>query len=241
MPRDNKVRLQKFIAESGICSRRAAEQLIARGKVKVNGAVVREFGVKIDPDKDKVTCNPASPAGRQQPVTGKASKIYLKLNKPRGYVSSCRKFDDKTILELVQDIPDRLYPVGRLDIDSEGLMILTNDGELANQLTHPRYEHEKEYEVLVQEPLTDSAVQKLESGIMLDDQRTLKTQVEQTGAKSFRIIMKEGRKRQIRRMVEAVGNKVVRLKRVRIKSIQLGGLPEGKYQLLTPAEIRSLL
>ena len=141
----------------------------------------------------------------------------------------------------MKDVPDRLYPVGRLDIDSEGLMLLTNDGELANRLTHPRYEHEKEYEVNVQLTINNEQLKKLSSGIRIDEKKTLPAKIKRTGPRSFRIVLKEGKKRQIRRMVEAIGNRVVNLKRVRIKNIELGKLPLGSFQYLTKEELKKLI
>ncbi len=146
-----------------------------------------------------------------------------------------------TVLDLVKDVPGRLYPVGRLDMGSEGLMILTNDGELANHLTHPRYEHEKEYEVAVKDPLTSAQIARLEQGMLLDGKKTLPVKVQRAGDRRFRMVLREGRNRQIRRMIEAVGNKVGRLKRIRIKNIRLGNLETGKYVYLTPSEVQGLM
>ncbi|MFH1576571.1 MAG: pseudouridine synthase, partial [Candidatus Margulisiibacteriota bacterium] len=156
----SKIRLHKFMAECGVASRRAAEKLIAAGKVKVNGKVA-EIGTKIDPVSDKVVVN-----GKL--LQQKEKKIYIKLNKPIGVISAASDSKEPTVVDLVKDVPGRLYPVGRLDMGSEGLVILTNDGELANRLMHPRYEHEKEYEVRARDPLTEAQVAKLEAGIMLD-------------------------------------------------------------------------
>ena len=230
-------RLQKFIAECGVASRRKAEELIKAGRVEVNGAVVRssELGVKIDPATDKVTVD-----GKL--LKQKEAKVYIKLNKPRGYVSSCvSQKGERTILDLVKDIPYRLYPVGRLDQDSEGLILLTNDGELANKLMHPRYEHEKEYLVNVASPVTSYALREMGDGMEIEGEMTKPAQVKQISEKSFSIILKEGKKRQIRRMVETVGNKVLGLKRVRIGNIKLGDLPVGKHGQLNPAEIKNCL
>ena len=228
------VRLHKFIADSGFCSRRRAEELIAAGRVRVNGQKISRQGVKIDPQKDEVKID-------DKKINAQAKKIYIKLNKPVGVVSSCRKYDEQTVLDLVKDIPYRLYPIGRLDKDSEGLILLTNDGEVANRLTHPRYQHEKEYEVNVEFRITNDELRKLSSGIKIDGKMTLPAKVVKMGEKSFRITLKEGKKRQIRRMVEAVRNKVVSLKRTRIKKIHLGELITGKYAFLTSAEIKRLV
>lgn len=228
------VRLQKYIAECGIASRRKAEEMIAAGKVNVNGQVVTKLGTKIDPLKDKISIN-------GKPLTRKEEKIYIKLNKPRGVVSSCRKHPgEKTILDLIKDIPGRLFPVGRLDSDSDGLMILTNDGELANYLMHPRYEHEKEYVVNVKFIMTDDKLRHLEQGVVLEGKKTLPTKVFKISSRCFRIVLREGKKRQIRRMVEALGNRAVKLKRIRIKNVHLGKLGVGEYELLSLAEIESL-
>lgn len=229
------VRLQKFIAECGVASRRKAEELIRAGEVKVNGRIVTELGTKVDPARDKILV-----AGRL--LEQKESKIYIKLNKPRGYVSSCRsERGERTVIDLVQNVPYRLYPVGRLDQDSEGLIILTNDGEMANKLMHPRYEHEKEYLVNVELRITNDELRDLGSGILIDGKKSLPAKVKREGERSFSIILREGKKRQIRKMVEAVGNKVVTLKRIRIKNVRLGGLPVGKCAYLTPSEIRGLV
>jgi 23S rRNA pseudouridine2605 synthase/23S rRNA pseudouridine2604 synthase len=228
------VRLQKFMAECGVASRRKAEELILSGKVSVNGRVVTKLGTRIDPEKDRVEIGGSV-------VGWLGEKIYIKLNKPRGYVSSCRKHKgEKTILDLVQDVPCRLYPVGRLDKDSEGLMILTNDGELANRLMHPRYEHEKEYLVNVKCPMTNDKLRSFESGIVIDGKKTLPAKVERLGERSFLIVLREGKKRQIRKMVEAVGNRVESLRRTRIKNIYLGDLKIGEYAHLTRVEVRGL-
>jgi 23S rRNA pseudouridine2605 synthase len=228
-----KIRLQKFMAECGVASRRAAEKLIAAGKVEINGRVAR-IGTKIDPASDKVIVN-----GKL--LKQKEKKIYIKLNKPVGVLSACSDSKEMTVVDLIKDVPGRLYPVGRLDMGSEGLMILTNDGELANRLMHPRYEHEKEYEVTVREPLTSAQIAKLEQGIVLDNKKTLPVKIQRAGDRRFRVILREGMKRQIRRMMEAVGNNVSRLKRIRIKNIRLGNLATGKYAVLTTSEIQGLM
>jgi 23S rRNA pseudouridine2605 synthase len=229
------LRLQKYLAECGVASRRKAEELIAAGRVRVNGIVVSKLGSKVDPAKDKVAVD-----GR--PAHPETEKIYLKMYKPRGYASSCvSQKGERTVLDLVQAVKERLYPVGRLDMSSEGLIILTNDGELANKLMHPRYEHEKEYEVGTYREVTGAMLEALKSGVMLDDEKTLPARVVLTGEKSFTIVLKEGKNRQIRRMVEAVSNKVVSLKRIRVNNITLGDLRPGQCSPLTRAEITRLL
>ena len=228
-----RIRLHKYIAECGVASRRKAEELILSGKVKVNDQIVTRLGTKIDPSSDKIVVN-----GKL--LKRKEEKIYIKLNKPRGVVSAAWDPREKTVIDLVKEIPYRLYPVGRLDKDSEGLMILANDGELANRLMHPRYEHEKEYVVNVRFPMTNDQLKKLESGIIVEGKKTLPAKVKRISSRKFFITLREGKKRQIRKMLEAVGNKVIRLKRIRIKNIQLGNLSTGQYAYLTTSEVRSL-
>jgi 23S rRNA pseudouridine2605 synthase len=228
------VRLQKYIADCGVASRRKAEELIGHGKVTVNGKPIDQFGTKIDPAKDKVEVDGV-------PVKPLSKKIYLKLNKPRGIVSSCvSQRGEPTICDLIKDVEERLYPVGRLDQASEGLMLLTNDGELANRLMHPRYEHEKEYLVTCRLAVTGYQLQQLKSGIVIEGEKTLPAKITLLALKEFSIVLREGKKRQIRLMMEAVGNKVVTLKRVRIKNIQLGDLKPGQYRPLTAEELKNL-
>ncbi|PIS28231.1 rRNA pseudouridine synthase [Candidatus Saganbacteria bacterium CG08_land_8_20_14_0_20_45_16] len=224
------LRLQKYLADCGVASRRASETLITAGKVKVNGQVVTKLGTKINPGSDRVEVQ-----GKRVRYEGK--KIYLKLNKPRGVVSACSDPKERTVIDLIKDVSERLYPIGRLDKDSEGLILLTNDGELANRLMHPRYEHEKEYVVTVQFPIFYRQLERLEAGVIIDEKQTLPAKVNQVGSRRFHLILKEGRNRQVRKMVEAVGNKVVRLKRIRIGSIGLGDLRPGEYDCLTRSEI----
>ncbi|HTY13085.1 MAG TPA: pseudouridine synthase [Candidatus Omnitrophota bacterium] len=234
MPQTETVRLQKFMAECGVASRRASEELIREGKVKINGKTVNELGTKVDPQKDKVEVN-GSRIGKLE------KKIYLKLNKPVGYVSSCKTHgEEKTIMDLVKDIPERLYPIGRLDKDSEGLMLLTNDGELALRLTHPRYEHEKEYLVRTLLPITNPQLDQFRKGMLIESGKTLPARAGREADKVLRIVLKEGKKRQIRKMLETAGNRVLGLKRVRMANIELGGLTAGKYAHLTAEEVRKL-
>lgn len=228
------IRLQKYLADCGIASRRKAEQLISSGVVSINGEVVTKLGTTVDPATDKVLVN-------GQPAKPEEKKIYLKLNKPKGIISSCYQSGETTILDLIKDVPFRLYPVGRLDKDSEGLILLTNDGEMANRLMHPRYGHEKEYLVKVQSPMSDVQCRELRTGIVIEGKKTLPAKVYFKDPLNFNIILKEGKKRQIRQMVEAIGNRVASLKRIRIKSIYLGTLKPGEYEPLSPSEMKSLL
>ena len=219
------MRLQKFIAECGIASRRKAEELIVAGRVRVNGEFCTKLGTKINPALDKVSV-------KGELLKQKPKKIYIKLYKPEGFISSCSSCQGATILDLLKAIPERLYPVGRLDKDSSGLVLLTNDGELANRLMHPRYEHEKEYTVNVQFTLLDEQLEKLRAGVELETGKTLPAKVTKLGNREFRIILKEGKKRQIKMMLRAIGNRVTRLKRIRIGNIRLGALKPGEYEIL---------
>lgn len=222
------IRLQKFLSSAGLCSRREGERYIAAGRVKINGVVVRELGTKVDPEKDRVEF-------KGKHIELKDPPVFIVLHKPRGYVTSCRQKDDKIVLDLV-DIDTRIYPVGRLDKDSTGLLILTNDGSLHHKLLHPSYDHEKEYDVTVNSPISEIALNKMRSGLPLMESRTRPADVTRISSRRFRIIIKEGKNRQIRRMVRKVGNRVVKLKRIRVANIKLGALPEGKWRTLTEKE-----
>jgi len=227
------IRLQTYIAHAGICSRRKAEHHILNGRVVVNGEVVTRLGTQIDPDADRVEVD-----GR--PVTPAADPpVYIMINKPAGYITSCRHGSRKIVMDLI-DISRRIFPVGRLDKDSTGLLLLTSDGDLHLRLTHPSFDHEKEYEVTVADPITDAALSEMRNGIIIDGIRTRKAGVRRLTEKSFRIILKEGRKRQIRRMVESVGNRVTGLHRIRIANLRLGDLAPGKWRYLTKSEVADL-
>jgi pseudouridine synthase len=227
------IRLQKYMANAGFCSRRKAERHIQNGEVKVNGQVVTQLGIKIDPRSDRVEV-----AGRL--VEPNQPMIYIMLNKPKGYITSCRHGSRKIVTDLI-DIPERVYPVGRLDKDSTGLLILTNDGELHLRLTHPSFDHEKEYEVEVKAPITDESLQMMRNGIFIDGVMTRRARIRRLTDRRFRIVLQEGRKRQIRRMAEAVGNEVVRLHRLRVSSLHLGDLEEGKWRYVSKEEVSSLV
>lgn len=227
------IRLQKFLSQAGVCSRRQGEEYILSGQVSVNGKVVVELGTKIDPERDQVKF-------RGKSVTAAEEMIYIALNKPPGYVTSCEQPGDKTVMELV-DIPTRVYPVGRLDKNSVGLLLLTNDGRLHHRLSHPSFDHEKEYEVTVASPIPDSALARIAKGMMIMGAKTRTAEVRRISPASFRIILKEGKNRQIRRMAEKVGNSVRALKRIRISNIRLAKLPEGTWRYLTEEEKKHLL
>lgn len=227
------VRLQKFLAAAGECSRRKGEELIRAGRVQVNGRVVAALGVRVDPLQDQVSVD-----GR--PVAAEQRNLYIALNKPRGYVTSCRHPGKKIVLELV-NVPERIYPVGRLDKDSTGLLLLTNDGRLHLRLSHPSFDHEKEYEVVVERPIPNSALRRMAAGMPILNTRTRPAVVTRLGEKRFRIVLKEGRNRQIRRMVRRLGNEVVELKRTRVASVRLGRLAEGAWRHLDEKEVQALL
>ena len=227
------MRLQKYLSGAGICSRRKGEEYIKAGWVKVNGKVVTELGVKVDPERDavEVECDA---------IRSDSAPIYIALNKPKGYVSSCRQQNEQVVMDLL-DISDRVYPIGRLDKDSTGLLLLTNDGYLHHRLTHPSFNHEKEYEVTVAKPLPEGALRKLAEGLPMMGTRTRPARVNRISARRFRIVLQEGKNRQIRRMVRKVGNQVTSLKRIRIANIKLGNLPSGSWRHLTKREKEKLL
>jgi len=227
------VRLQKFLAAAGVCSRRRGEDLIRAGRVTVNGRVEAVLGAKIDPEKDRVSVD-------GQPVKSEQGMVYIALNKPRGYVTSCRHAGKKIVLELV-NVPERVYPVGRLDKDSTGLLLLTNDGRMHLKLSHPSFDHEKEYDVIVERPISDGALRRMAEGMPILDTRTRPAVVTRLGERAFRIVLKEGRNRQIRRMVRRLGNEVVELKRTRMASVRLGRLAEGAWRHLRAEEVAALL
>lgn len=236
---EEQIRLQKYIAMCGIASRRAAEELIASGAVNVNGKTVTEQGIKINPFKDKIKVN-----GRA--IKTEDKKVYIMLNKPMGYITT--NSDDagrKTVIELITDISERIYPVGRLDYETEGLLLLTNDGEFANALTHPSHNIDKEYIARVKGIPTLEKIKKLESGIVLDGVKTAPAKAQLTGAEGkvaeVRITIHEGKNRQVRKMFEAIGHEVVHLQRVSVGGIMLGHLALGKWRHLKKAEIDRLL
>ncbi len=227
------MRLQKFLSMAGVCSRRKGEEHIKAGRVKVNGRVVTELGTKIDPEKDQVEFNGQSLKSTDKP-------IYIALNKPPGYVTTCKQPGEKIVLDLLE-IKERVYPIGRLDKDSTGLILLTNDGSLHQRLSHPSFDHEKEYEVTVGKPIFDKALKSLAEGLTIMGSKTRPAEVKRLSPKKFRITLKEGRNRQIRKMVRKVGHHVVDLKRLRVSSIKLGRLGQGSWRFLSDKEKRGLL
>jgi len=227
------MRLQKFLSRAGICSRRKGEEYIKAGWVKVNGKIVTELGVKVDPERDAVEVD-------SDAIRSDSAPTYIALNKPKGYVSSCDQQNEKIVLDLL-DISERVYPVGRLDKESTGLLLLTNDGHLHHRLSHPSFNHEKEYEVTVAKPLPEGALRKLAKGLPMMGTRTRPARVKRISARRFGIVLQEGKNRQIRRMVRKVGNQVTHLKRIRIANIELGNLPSGSWRYLTKIEKENLL
>ncbi len=229
------VRLQKYIAMSGAASRRAAEKLIDEGRVKVNGKKVTEQGIKVEIGNDKVELD-----GKL--IRAENKKVYIAVNKPAGYVTTMHdQFDRPTVMELVQDLNVRVFPVGRLDYETEGLLIMTNDGTWANKVTHPRYEASKRYYAVLKGVLTIPSLNRIRRGVMIDGRKTSPAECEikeiEGGMTLVEITIHEGRNRQVRKMFEAVGNPVIELKRVQIGNIQLGNLPEGRWRHLTSGEI----
>lgn len=232
------VRLQKFLAESGVASRRKSEELIADGKVKVNGKTA-SIGDKINPKKDTVTVN-----GKK--IIKRKEFTYILLHKPRGFITTMNdEMDRKCVAELIKDAPVRVYPVGRLDRDSEGMLLFTNDGEFANAMTHPTKHVPKTYRVTVRPTITEDQITQLTTGIIIEDRKTAPAQVrvisKEEGRVVLEIILYEGRNRQIRKMCEAVGLEVARLKRTAIGSIKLGMLKQGDWRELKEDEVRKLM
>jgi 23S rRNA pseudouridine2605 synthase len=227
------IRLQKFLADAGACSRRKGEAHILAGEVTVNGKIVVTLGTKVDPEKDVVHFN-------GKPVGHRDRHVYVMLNKPEGVVSSCSHRGEPVVTDLV-DLPQRLFPVGRLDKDSIGLLLLTNDGRIHHRLSHPSFDHEKEYDVTVQWPIADPALAQMERGMPLSGVVTRPARVRRISNRRFRIVLMEGKNRQIRRMVKKVGNRVVLLKRTRVADLELGNLAKGSWRYLTQDETRRLL
>jgi pseudouridine synthase len=233
------MRLNKFLAHAGVCSRREADRWIAEGRVSVNGRVVTELGEKIDPARDKVAVD-----GR--PVRGQAERtVYILMNKPAGRVVSVKDpFGRPTVIDLLGRLPVRVYPVGRLDLDTEGALLLTNDGELALRLTHPRYGAVKTYEVRVEGGAEEADLDKVRGGIFLEGRRTAPARVRVLkrgrGWASLEVEIREGRKREIRKLFEAVGFPVSRLKRVNFAGLTLEGLKTGEWRYLNKREVERL-
>ena len=232
------IRLNKYLSEMGICSRREADRLIEAGKVLVDGQTA-PMGMKITPDQ-KVVCDGKTVGMVENGRRKKPKPVLLMVNKPRGIVSTTSDKDRAmNIVELVK-YPERVYPVGRLDKDSTGLLLLTNDGELVNKIMRAGNYHEKEYLVSVNKPVTEEFCRKMSRGVAILDTVTRPCKVEKTGEKSFRIILTQGLNRQIRRMCETLGYRVMTLQRVRIMNIRLGSLKEGTWRNIEGEERKEL-
>lgn len=231
-------RLQKILAQAGITSRRAAEELITAGRVAVNGQVVAVLGSKADPERDSITLD-------GKPVRQVTRKVYILLHKPAGYVTTMKDPQGRPVVtDLLKGAKERLFPVGRLDYNTEGLLLLTNDGAWANTLAHPRHEVDKEYHVRVRGEVGPEQIASLAAGVLLEDGPTAPAQVREVKASDnntwLSVVIHEGRFRQVRRMCEAVGLSVVRLKRVRYGMLALGDLKPGEYRVLSDGEARAL-
>jgi 23S rRNA pseudouridine2605 synthase len=223
-------RLQKIISQAGIASRRHAEELIVSGKVKVGGRVVRELGSKADPAKDKIEVN-----GK---LIHLQKHLYLMMNKPRRFMTTRNDPQKrKTVFDLLPaDLKNMVWPIGRLDFSTEGLLLFTNDGELTQVLAHPSLEHEKEYEVVLDKELSEGRIEKLREGMELDGKKTAPANVRVNGTTVF-ITIHEGWNRQVRRMFSAFGYTVRSIKRVRVGKLRLGGLQLGEYKMIERKEI----
>jgi 23S rRNA pseudouridine2605 synthase len=230
-------RLQKILSRAGYGSRRSCESLISAGRVRVNGNLAN-LGMKADPTRDKIELD-------GKPIAAAEQRVYIALYKPRGVLSTMKTTDTRPTLQELVQIPEQVYPVGRLDIESEGLILLTNDGDLTNRLTHPRYGHEKEYQVLVARHPDEEQLSTWRRGVVLEDgYRTAPAKVRLEGYKGkgawLRVIMGEGRKRQIREIGTRLGLPVVKIIRNRISSLQLGTLKPRQWRYLKPKEIEAL-
>lgn len=228
------MRLQKFLALSGVASRRGAEELIKEGRVGVNGKIITEMGTSVDEEKDRVTLN-----GKNVKIETK--KRYIILNKPKGYITTAKdNFDRKTVMELVSDIPERIYPVGRLDYDTEGLLLMTNDGDFANAVAHPKKSIEKVYLARIKGEFDEEKAEKLRSGVVIDKRKTAPAKVKiLSSGENFtdvRIVIHEGRNRQVKKMFASVGCFVTALKRTAVGKFTIGNITPGTYREFTKAE-----
>lgn len=234
------VRIQKVLSEQGVCSRRAAEQIIREGRVKLNGRPV-SLGDKMDTARDLLTVD-----GQRVYIPRVQEKMYIMLYKPRGYITTTSdERGRKTVMDLVSDVPVRVFPIGRLDKDSEGMLLFTNDGEFANLLTHPSHGVSKLYRVTVRPHATEQQVLQLTQGVTLDDGTTTQPAViqvvtDEPGRTVLEMTIREGKNRQIRRMCEAVGLEVIRLRRSAMGAVKLGMLQPGQYRELTKSEVAAL-
>ena len=230
-------RLQKVMAHAGVASRRKSEEIIAEGRVSVNGEIVTEMGFKVDPEVDVIEVDGE--------LISKEKRVYLLLNKPEGYITTVSDPEDRpTVMDLIPDLKQRVYPAGRLDFDSSGLLILTNDGELTYKLTHPKKEVDKTYWVRAKGKIEREDFNKFEEGMIIDGQKTsaavIKNVDYQDDTTEFEIIIHEGRNRQIRRMCKIAGFSVLKLKRIGFAFLTIEGLDEGEYRYLSDEEVQKL-
>ncbi|NTV89154.1 MAG: pseudouridine synthase [Clostridiales bacterium] len=236
-PINTDIRLQKYLAEAGVASRRKSEEYILAGRVTVNGKVVTELGTKVNGiDVVKIDGKHVRPETR---------KVYIMLNKPVGYVTTSKdQFDRKTVLDLIEGVSERIYPIGRLDYDTSGLLLLTNDGELANRLMHPKHETDKTYQVKIDGRIDEEVVFAFKKGVMLDDGVTSPARIRELEAYEknslVEVVVHEGKNRQVRRMLEALGHDVLKLKRVALGPLKLDKLEEGEWRYLSPDEVKTL-
>lgn len=231
-------RLQKIISQAGLASRRAAEAMILEGRVEVNGTVVRELGGKFDPEQVEIKVD-------GKVLRAAEAHVYYLLNKPKGYVSTASdERGRRTVLDLLPEVQERIYPIGRLDMNTEGLLLLTNDGELMNGLLHPRYEVQKTYVARLAKGLSAQELRLLREGVQLEDGLTaparVRTLAEEPGRAKVEITIHEGRNRQVRRMFQAVGHEVLALKRVAFAGLTLEGVRRGGHRALAEAEVKML-
>lgn len=235
---DKEIRLQKYLSECGVASRRKSEELIEQKSVKINGRIA-VLGDKVNPYKDKVLV-------RGKLVKQVKQKVYIMLHKPRGFITTMSDEQGrKCVADLVKDAPTKVYPVGRLDRDSEGMLLMTNDGDFSNLMMHPRSHVSKTYRVTVRQPLDESAIDRMSAGIVIDGRMTAPCEIEIIGKDENRVVLKfvlyEGRNREIRKLCEAVGLEVIRLKRIAIDTLKLGMLQQGKWRELEENEVKRLI
>ncbi|MFW5749298.1 MAG: pseudouridine synthase [Halanaerobium sp.] len=230
-------RLQKVMAHAGVASRRKSEEIIAEGRVKVNGETVTEMGFKVDPDQDEIVVDGE--------VISEEKKRYILLNKPEGYITTVSDPEGRpTVMDLIPDLKQRLYPAGRLDYDSSGLLIMTNDGDLTYKLTHPKKEVDKKYRVLAEGELREEDFDKFEAGMVIDGQKTAPVKISNVSyhdqKTQFDIVLHEGRNRQVRRMAKIAGFPVISLKRTAFAFLTLKGVREGEFRYLSDREVKKL-
>lgn len=232
------MRLQKFLAEAGVASRRKSEEIILASRVRVNGEIVNTLGTKIDDEKDIVTLD-----GKEVKLQNKA--VYIMLNKPVGCVTTVTdQFGRKTVMDYLKNVNERVYPVGRLDYDTSGLLLLTNDGDLTHRLTHPSHNIDKNYIALVKGVPNEKALESFRKGLVIDGCKTAEAKISVLSSKDNKALLDikihEGRNRQVRKMCEAIGNPVIKLKRIAIGNLKLGDLKEGSFRYLSDSEIEYL-